>query len=179
VTIYATRPRRNLTSHPSRPRVIFSFVENLFVAAFRCAAAQSGRYAAEYMEIAIVKSTRIRTWLVISSVVVLLFTGCGLGSRKVKLDEEFTLRLGESVVVADTDLAIQLEGVGHQSSPNPQPQSLKSSYVELKVMSGGGRPRSISVDDNVDVGNYTITVKSANPFRSDDGPRCELVVTRR
>ena len=125
------------------------------------------------------KSFPIRSWLLISSILLLLFTGCGLWSKRVNIGEQFTLRPGEKVVVAGTDLVIQLEGVGHQTFPDPQPRNSRSSYVELKVTAGGAPPRSITVDDNVDVGDYTITVKSANPWRSDDGPRGELVVTRR
>lgn len=81
-------------------------------------------------------------------------------------------------MVSGAGLEITLDGVGHQTFPNPQPQPLRSSYVKLTITSGGP-PRSMEVDDSVDVGDYTITVKSANPFRSDDGPRCTLVVTRR
>lgn len=96
-----------------------------------------------------------------------------------KIGEQFSLRPGERVVVAGADLVIQLEGVGHQTSPNPQPRGFRASYVEMTITTGGEPPRTISVDDDVNVGDYTITVKSANPFRSDDGPRCELAVTRR
>jgi hypothetical protein len=125
----------------------------------------------------IVKGSRIRSWLLISSISLLLFTGCGLWSRRVKIDEQFTLRPGERVVVAGTDLAIKSDGVGHQTFPNPQPRPLRSSYVVLTITAGGAPPRSITVDDNVSVGDYTITVKAADPFRSD-GPRGDLVVTR-
>lgn len=95
-----------------------------------------------------------------------------------KVGEEFTLKPKEKVVVAGAGMEIKLEGVGHQTFPNPQPRPLRSSYVTLSVTSGGP-PRSIEVSDSIDVGDYTITVKSANPFRSDDGPRCSLLVTRR
>jgi hypothetical protein len=126
-----------------------------------------------------VNRSQITSWLLISSISLLLVTGCGLGSRSVKIGEQFTLRPGERVVVAGTDLEIQVKGVGHQTSPNPQPKGFRGSYVEMTITAGGAPPRAISVDDDVNVGDYTITVKSANPFRSDDGPRCELVVTRR
>ena len=110
-------------------------------------------------------------WLLIASL--LLVTSYGVGSRRVKIGEQFTLRPGERVVVAGTDLEIQVEGVGHQTSPNPQPKGFRASYVEMRITVGGAPPRAISVADDVTVGDYTITVKSANPFRSDDGPRCE------
>jgi hypothetical protein len=102
-----------------------------------------------------------------------------VGAKKVKIGELFTLRPGERVVVAGTDLVIQVEGVGHQTAPNPQPKGFRASYVEMTITVGAAPPRTISVDNEVNVGDYTITVKSANPFRSDDGPRCELVITRR
>lgn len=119
----------------------------------------------------------IKTFLAVSTGIVLL-TSCGLLSRRVKPGEEFTLKPKETVVVSGAGLEIKLESVGHQTFPNPQPQPLRSSYVEL-IVTTGGPPRSIRVDDSVEVGEYTITVKSANPFRYGDGPRCTLVVTRR
>src|SRR5947207_13386073 len=112
------------------------------------------------------------------SLVILLLTSCGLLTRRVKPGEEFTLKPKETVIVSGTNLEIRLEEVGHQTFSNPQPQPLRSSYVQL-VVTTGGSPRSIRVDDSVEVGEYTITVKSANPFRHDDGPRCTLIVTRR
>lgn len=128
------------------------------------------------------KESSVKTWLLIAGLVV-LFAACGsaskTASRSVKLDEPFALRPGEEVVVSGADLTIQLKAVGHQTFPDPQPRPLRSSYVELTVTLGNAPPRSITVDDNVNVGDYIITIKSANPFRSDDGPRCELVVTRR
>jgi hypothetical protein len=125
----------------------------------------------------IMTTSTIKSLLTFSAVVV-LFTGCGLLSRRVKVGEEFSLKPTEKVVVAGAAMEIKLEGVGHQTFPNPQPQPLRSSYVSLTVTSGGP-PRPIQVSDSIDVGDYTITVKSANPFRSDDGPRCSLIVTRR
>jgi hypothetical protein len=121
--------------------------------------------------------TPIRSWLAISIVIILL-TSCSLLSRRVKVGEGFSLKPKEKVVVAGADLEIKLEGVGHQTSSNAQSQPISSSYVKLTV-TAGGKPQTMEVDDNVDIGDYTITVKSANPFRNDDGPRCELVVTRR
>jgi len=127
------------------------------------------------------KESPFKIWLLIAGLSVLI-VGCGsaskTASRSVKLDEQFALRPGEEVVVSGADLTIQLKVVGHQTFPNPQPRPLRSSYVELTATLGNAPPRSITVDDNVKVGDYTITVKSANPFSSDDGPRCELVVTR-
>lgn len=83
----------------------------------------------------------------------------------------------EKVVVTGAGLEIELEGVGHQTFPNPQPRPLRSSYVTLRVTPGP--PRSIELSDSVNVGEYTITVKSADPFASEGGPRATLMVTRR
>jgi hypothetical protein len=116
-----------------------------------------------------VKESPVRSWLLISSVSLLLFTGCGLWSRRVNIGEQFALRRGERVVVAGIDLVIQLEEVGHQTSPNPQPKGFSAYYVELKIMAGGAQPRSLTVYHNVNVGDYIITVESADPFRSDGG----------
>lgn len=120
------------------------------------------------------KSSSLRRCLLISTI--LLCTGCGLWTRRVKIGEPFAFRSGESVIVAGTDLAIKLEGVGHQWYPNPQPKNARSSYVKLTIKTRGAPPRSLEVSDRVTVGNYTIVVNSADPFRSDDRPCCELVV---
>lgn len=119
----------------------------------------------------------IKRWLVISFAIVSI--GCSLGSRKVKLGEQFTLRPKEKVVVAGTGLTIRLDEVGHQTFSEPQPRPLSSSYVVLTVTAGGAAPRSvsISVGESETIGGYTITVNSAYPFRSDNGPRCGLTVT--
>lgn len=126
-----------------------------------------------------VNRSQITSWLLISSISLLLVISCGVGSRRVKIGEQFTLRPGEGVVVEGTGLKIQVDGVGHQTAPNPQPKGFRASYVEMTITVGDAPPRAISVDNEVNISDYTITVKSANPFRSDDGPRCELVVTRR
>lgn len=125
------------------------------------------------------KRSPTRRWLLISSLILLLLAGCGLWSRRVKLGEEFTMRPGEKVVVAGTDLTIQLDGVGHQSFPGTQPQPVRLAYVELTVTAGGAAPRSIRMDESADVGDYIIKLNGANPFRNNGGPKCELTVTRR
>lgn len=114
--------------------------------------------------------------LVVSTILVLVIPG--LASRSVKLGEEFSLKPQEEVVVAEAGLEIRLESVGHQTFPNPQPRGRRASYVQLTV-TWGGQPRSMRVESTVDVGEYIITVISANPFRSNEGPRCTLVVTQR
>ena len=118
----------------------------------------------------------IRTTLLIS-LTLLHLTGCGLWSRKVKIGEQFTLHPKERVVVADTGLTIRLDAVGHQWYVDQRPHT--TIYVEVTVTVGNAGPRALTISDNQTIGDYTITLKSANEFRSDGGPRCELVVTRR
>lgn len=119
----------------------------------------------------------VKRWLVISIAIVSI--GCSLWSRSVKLGEQFTLRPKEQVVVAGTGLAIRLDEVGHQTFSEPQPKPLSSSYVVLTVTAGSvpAKSISISVGESETIGGYTITVNSAYPFRSDNGPRGELTVT--
>ena len=118
----------------------------------------------------------IKSVLAVSPIVVLLIAG--LFSRSVQLGEEFSLKPKEEVVVAGAGLEIRLESVGHQTFPNPQPRGRRASYVQLTITSGG-QPRSMRVESSVGVGEYIITVIGANPFRSNEGPRCTLVVTQR
>jgi hypothetical protein len=96
----------------------------------------------------------------------------------VKLGEEFVMKPNDKVIVSGTGLEIKLEAVGHQTSANAQSRPISSFFVKLTVTSDG-KSRSIEVEDSVDVGDYTIAVKSANPFKNDGGPKCSLLVTRR
>jgi hypothetical protein len=122
-------------------------------------------------------STSLIKRLLTALAIIGLLSACGLLSRRVKLGEEFTMKPKEKVVVAGAGLEIRLEGVGKQTFANPQSRPLRSSYVTLRVIPGP--PRLMEVTDSVDVGDYTITVKSADPFRTDGGPCCKLVVNRR
>lgn len=70
-----------------------------------------------------VNGSQATSWLLMSSL--LLAMSCGLGSRRVKIGEQFTLRPSERVVVKGTDLEIQVNMVGHQTSPNPQPKGFR------------------------------------------------------
>lgn len=119
----------------------------------------------------------IKRWLVISFAIVSI--GCSLGSRKVKLGEQFTLRPKEKVVVAGTGLTIRLDEVGHQTFSEPQPRPLSSSYVVLTVTAGSvpAKSISISVGESENVGDYTIRLIGANPFHDQGGPDCKLMVT--
>jgi hypothetical protein len=88
------------------------------------------------------------------------------------------MKPNDTVIVSGTGLEIKLDAVGHQTSSKAQSRPSSSFFVKLTVTSDG-QSRSTEVEDSVDVGDYTITVKSANPFRSDGGPNCKLLVTRR
>jgi hypothetical protein len=118
-----------------------------------------------------------KSWLAIATITVLL-TGCGLLSRKVKLGEEFVMKSHDKVIVSGTGLEIKVETIGHQTAANAQSQPVSAFFVRMTVTSGG-QSRSMEVDDSIDVGAYTINVKSANPFASAGGPKCSLLVTRR
>jgi hypothetical protein len=108
----------------------------------------------------------------------IVMIGCSWWSRRVKLGEQFTMRPKDKVVVAGTGLTIRLDEVGHQTFSGPGPSPSGASYVVLLVTSErGSRSIRISVGDTTEAGDYVIKVDSANPFRSDDGPRCELTVT--
>jgi hypothetical protein len=115
--------------------------------------------------------------LALSTVIILLIS-CGLFSRRVKLGEEFFMKPNDKVIVLGTGLEIKVETVGHQTASNAQSHPVSAFFVTMTVTSRG-QSRSMQVENSADVGDYTITVKSANPFRSDGGPKCSLLVTRR
>ena len=117
-----------------------------------------------------------KKFVLVSSIVLCL--GCGFLTRRVKLGERFTMRPKDKVVVAGTGLTIRLDEVGHQTFSGPGPSPGGASYVVLLVTcENGSKSIRISVGDSTEAGDYVIKVNSANPFRSDDGPRCELTVT--
>ena len=111
-----------------------------------------------------------------SLVILLLVTGCGLWSRRVKVGEEFTLRPGEKVVIAGTDLAIQLKGVGHQWYVD---RRADSPYAELIVSGGGASARPLTLSESTIVGDYSVKLVAGNPFRDNGGPDCKLIVMRK
>lgn len=88
------------------------------------------------------------------------------------------MKSNDKVTVSGTGLEIELEAVGHQTSSNAQSRPISSFFVKMTIISGG-QSRSIEIEDSVEVGDYTIKVKSANPFASGGGPNCSLLVTRR
>ncbi len=95
-----------------------------------------------------------------------------------KLGEEFVMKPDDKVIVSGTGLEIRVETIGHQTASNAQSRPVSAFFVRMTITSSGAA-RSMQVDDSVDVGDYTLTVKSANPFASDGGPKCSLLVTRR
>ena len=115
-------------------------------------------------------------WLAVSAVILLLVTSCSLWSRRVKVEEEFTLRPGEEIVIAGTDLAIQLKGVGHQWYVD---RRADSPYAELIVTGGGASARPLTLSESTIVGDYSVKLVAANPFRDNGGPDCKLIVTSR
>lgn len=114
-------------------------------------------------------------WLAAVAVTLLFVTRCALFSRKVKLGEEFTLRPGEKVVIAGAGLAIQLKGVGHQWYVD---RRAESPYAELIVTGRGASARPLTLSESMTVGDYTLKLVAANPFRDNGGPDCKLIVTR-
>lgn len=91
--------------------------------------------------------------------------------------EQFTLKAGEQVVVAGAGFAIQLKGIGHLWFVDGQGEK---TIVELSTTAAGAESLNLTVGQSAAVGDYTITLKSADEYPSDRGPRrCDLVVTRR
>jgi hypothetical protein len=123
-------------------------------------------------------TTSAKKLLLAFATITVFVTGCGLLSRSVKTDEEFVMKPADKVIVSGTGLQIKLEAVGHQTSSNARSQPISAFFVRMTVTSGG-QSRSIEVEDSAEVGDYTIKVKSANPFATGGGPNCSLLVTRR
>jgi hypothetical protein len=106
------------------------------------------------------------------------FINCGWSSHRVKLGEQFTMRPKDKVTVASTLLTIRLDEVGHQTFSGPT--SGPAGYVELFVTSQTvSKSIRLSVGDSADIDGYVITVNSALPFSSQDGPSCELTVSKK
>ncbi len=113
-------------------------------------------------------------------VITIMAISCTWETRRVNLGERFAMRPKEEVVVADTGLTIRLNEVGHQTFSGPTPARRSAAYAVLLVTSSGGsRTIRLDVGEDEQVGDYLIKVNSANPFNSDNGPRCELTVTKK
>lgn len=126
------------------------------------------------MSVPIRKKNSAGKWLAVS-VIALIFVSSCLLSRRVKVGEEFTLKPGEKVSVRGADLAIRLKAVGHQWYVD---RRADSPYVELELSDVGAFGRNVTLSESMTVGDYTVKLVAANPFRDNGGPDCKLVVTR-
>lgn len=124
------------------------------------------------------RTHRIQSALVPAIAIIMI--SCTWATRRVNLGEKFAMRPKEEVAVADTGITIRLNEVGHQTFSGPTPSRRSAAYAVLAVSSPDG-PRTISLDVGEDeqVGDYLIKLNSANPFNSDNGPRCELTVIKK
>ena len=113
--------------------------------------------------------------IALSAITLLVLSGCVL-SRRVKIGEEFTLKPGEKISVSGADLTIRLKEVGHQWYVD---RRADSPYVELELSDVGASGHKLTLNDTETVGDYTIKLVAANPFRDNGGPDCKLMVTRR
>ena len=112
--------------------------------------------------------------------IALMVISCGWPARRVNIGEKFAMRPKEEVAVADTGLTVRLNEVGHQTFSGPKPSRRAAAYAVLSVSSASG-PGTVRMDvgETEQVGDYLIKLNSANPFNSDNGPRCELTVTKK
>lgn len=117
-----------------------------------------------------------RKWLAASASILIFMSSCALLSRRVKVGEEFTLKPGEKVSIAGADLTIRLKAVGHQWYVD---RRADSPYVELILSDVGASAHNLTLREIETVGNYNIKLVGANPFNSNGGPDCKLIVTPR
>jgi hypothetical protein len=112
--------------------------------------------------------------------IAMVLISCSWSARRVNLGEKFVLRPKEEVAVADTGITVRLNEVGHQTFSGPTPSRRAAAYAVLSV-SLPDRSKTVTLDVGEDeaVGDYLIKLNSANPFNSDNGPRCELTVTKK
>ena len=121
---------------------------------------------------------RIQTALILA--IAIIGISCAWETRRVNLGERFAMRPKEEVVVADTGITIRLNEVGHQTFSGPTPARRAAAYAVLSVSSpNGSKTLRLDVGDDEQVGDFLIKLNSANPFNSDNGPRCELTVTKK
>ena len=117
---------------------------------------------------------------VLVPVVAIMVISCSWAERRVNLGEKFAMRPKEEVAVADTGITIRLNEVGHQTFSGPTPSGRAAAYAVLLVTSpAGSRTIRLDVGEDEQVGDYLVKLNSANPFKSDNGPRCELTVTKK
>jgi hypothetical protein len=121
---------------------------------------------------------RLQAVFVLPIAVILI--GCGWEARRVNVGEKFAMRPKEEVAVADTGITVRLNEVGHQTFSGPTPSLRAAAYAVLLVsLPDGSRTVRLDVGEEEQVGDYLIKLNSANPFNSDNGPRCELTVTKK
>ena len=112
--------------------------------------------------------------------IAIILISCSWEGRRVHLGEKFAMRPKEEVAVADTRLTVRLNEVGHQTFSGPTPARRAAAYAVLSVSSpNGSRILRLEVGEDEQVGDFLIKLNSANPFNSDNGPRCELTVTKK
>jgi len=112
--------------------------------------------------------------------IAVILISCGWPARRVNIGEKFAMRPKEEVAVADTGLTVRLNEVGHQTFSGPTPSGRAAAYAVLSVsLPDGSRTVRLDVGEDEQVGDYLIKLNSANPFNSDNGPRCELTVTKK
>ena len=112
--------------------------------------------------------------------IAIILIGCSWTSRRVNVGERFPMRPKEEVTVADTGITIRLNEVGHQTFSGPTPSRRAAAYAILLVTSpNGSRTLRLDVGEDEQVGDFLIKINSVNPFNSDNGPRCELTVTKK
>lgn len=123
-------------------------------------------------------TNRLRSVLV--TAIALMAISCSWADRRVKLGERFEMRPKEEVAVVDTGMTIRLDEVGHQTFSGPTPPNRAAAYAVFIVSTkDGSKTLRLDVGEDEQVGDYLIKVNSANPFHSDNGPRCELTVTKK
>jgi hypothetical protein len=121
---------------------------------------------------------RLQSALVLA--IAIMVISCTWATRRVNLGEKFAMRPKEEVAVADTGITIRLNEVGHQTFSGPTPARRSAAYAVLLVTSpAGSRTIRLDVGEDEQVGDYLIKLNSANPFNSNNGPRCELTVTKK
>jgi hypothetical protein len=122
--------------------------------------------------------SRIQHALVLAIAIILI--GCTWTGRRVSVGEKFAMHPKEEVTVADSGITIRLNEVGHQTFSGPTPSRRAAAYAVLAVSSpSGARTLRLDVGEDEQVGEFLIKLNSANPFNSDNGPRCELTVTKK
>jgi hypothetical protein len=112
--------------------------------------------------------------------IAIVLISCSWATRRVNVAEKFAMRPKEEVAVADTGIKIRLNEVGHQTFAGPTPSRRAAAYAAFTVsLPDGSRTVSLDVGEEEQVADYLIKLNSANPFNSDNGPRCELTVTKK